>query len=444
MSSILYPSEDTEIYNGAPNNNYDAGTQGGVYLSGDDEEYVFKVSLTGLPDPSQLLSATFNFWPYNRSASTGVDSIHRLLSGNNVWTAALATWNHQDGAGNTDWAGSAGARTSGTDYSSTAMGTMNIADMVQDQYNTINLNVDEVKAWLASDYGLIFHGTTPVSAGQMYMYLKGSAHEPYLELTYNENVPPNTPSITAPTEAQTGRDRNTPLTGDAFSDDNPSDTHQASQWQVATDSGFSNVVWDSGTDTTNKTSTTVNTSNGTFAGVLSGLTKLAMNTTYYVRVRYQDNNDAWSDYSTGVSFVTWVSPTLPTNADPANDATAVERNPTLQSSAFASPDGGVTHKSSQWQIFTDAACTAKVWDSGVTTSNKVSVLVNASNGTFSGTLSGETKLNDLTQYYWKVRHQDSNDDWTAYSTATNFTTVPQTLTGSSKMSVGGVAGISLG
>jgi len=78
-----------------------------------------------------------------------------------------------------------------------------------------------------------------------------------------------------------------------FSDSDTGDTHQASQWQISTTAGnYSNPVYDSGADTIHKTSITVS------AGVLSN------STTYYWRVRHQDSNNAWSNYSNETSFIT--------------------------------------------------------------------------------------------------------------------------------------------
>jgi hypothetical protein len=114
---------------------------------------------------------------------------------------------------------------------------------------------------------------------------------------------PVTPTITSPTASQTNVERNPTVTSSAFSS-NPGLTHTSSDWQIATDSGFSSVVWSKATDTTNKTSIVVNTTNGTFAGVLLGLTQLTELTGYYVRVRYTDSEGTSSAYSTGVYFET--------------------------------------------------------------------------------------------------------------------------------------------
>ena len=81
---------------------------------------------------------------------------------------------------------------------------------------------------------------------------------------------------------------NVTLTGSAFSDTDAEDTHQASQW-IVRDSG--GTVYDSGTDLANLTTITI--AGATFT---SG-------TTYYWKVRYQDQHEVWSLYSDENSFV---------------------------------------------------------------------------------------------------------------------------------------------
>ena len=83
------------------------------------------------------------------------------------------------------------------------------------------------------------------------------------------------------------------LTGSAFVDTDAEDTHRASQWQVAGTSGiYTSPVVDSSTDTTNKLTYLVSASS------------LTASTTYYWRVRYQDNHLAWSSWSSEGSFIT--------------------------------------------------------------------------------------------------------------------------------------------
>jgi hypothetical protein len=101
---------------------------------------------------------------------------------------------------------------------------------------------------------------------------------------------PNTPSNSTPPNGATEVDINPTLTSSTFSDSDAGDTHQASQWQIATDSEFSSVVWDSSA-TSSLTSINV------------GYT-LSYETLYYWHLRHQDNQDGWSNYSVGTSFTT--------------------------------------------------------------------------------------------------------------------------------------------
>tara|TARA_R100000005_G_C4992613_1_gene199791 strand:- start:58 stop:1956 length:1899 start_codon:yes stop_codon:yes gene_type:complete len=73
-------------------------------------------------------------------------------------------------------------------------------------------------------------------------------------------------------------------------------THASSDWQIATDSGFSSIVVQSVNDTTNLTSWTpyvsVSAGTGQALGALSGAT------TYYFRCRHKSSNGTYSNYTT--------------------------------------------------------------------------------------------------------------------------------------------------
>lgn len=142
----------------------------------------------------------------------------------------------------------------------------------------------------------------------------------------------------------------------------------------------------------------------------------------YYRIKFADH---WSgtDYIKvrRIELQTAILADTPTNSSPTDEATDVSVNPSLESSAFSS-DAEVTHKASQWQIATDSGFSSVVWDSGTSTTNKTSCIVNATNGTFAGALEGETALGTDIAYYFRVRHQDSDDIWSEYSTGTSFTT----------------------
>ena len=217
------------------------------------------------------------------------------------------------------------------------------------------------------------------------------------------NQLPNQPVNSLPVNGAPGQALTATLQSLGFTDPDPGDTHAASQWQIRTSAGdyTTGLVYDSGTDNTSLTS----------IAVPSG--RLSYSTTYYWHVRYQDNNLGWSVYSAEFSFTTSANqaPYPPKNSLPVNLATDVSLTPTLQSSAFNDP--GDTHAASQWQITTVAGYYATtVFDNVTYVPNLTSTVVP------SGLLSYSTT------YYWRVKHQDSQLVWSAWSSETSFTTRP--------------------
>ena len=99
----------------------------------------------------------------------------------------------------------------------------------------------------------------------------------------------------------------------------------------------------------------------------------------------------------------------PTNVSPTNAATDIGETPTLTGSAFRSLYGKA-QKSSQWQISTVSNFASTVYDSGEVVAVGVTRSVPAAT------------LSTSTTYYWRVRYRDESDAWSAYSTATTFTT----------------------
>jgi len=123
------------------------------------------------------------------------------------------------------------------------------------------------------------------------------------------NIGPNKPSIISPANGATNVSLTPVLQSSAFTDPNSEDTHATSQWQITSTPGsYSSPVYDSGTDTANKISLTV--PGGT----------LAANIVYYWRVRYQDNNGAWSDWSNSKLFTTLIPAPTITSIDPVSAA----------------------------------------------------------------------------------------------------------------------------
>jgi hypothetical protein len=110
------------------------------------------------------------------------------------------------------------------------------------------------------------------------------------------NNPPATPANTAPAVGANNLSLSPTLTASAFVDGDGGDIHQASQWLVR------NVITgeielDTGESSTNLTSLS--------------LADLSYSSTYAWKVRYKDDRDAWSQYSTETQFTTVAAPTSP-------------------------------------------------------------------------------------------------------------------------------------
>jgi uncharacterized delta-60 repeat protein len=112
--------------------------------------------------------------------------------------------------------------------------------------------------------------------------------------TYNINIVGNNtinqPTITSPANGATGQPNNITFIGSAFSVNIGSDTHYSSDWQIATDSNFTNIVEQITDSQVNKTSW------------MSSL--LTNNTQYYVRVRYKGTNYGYSAWSPTITVTT--------------------------------------------------------------------------------------------------------------------------------------------
>jgi PKD repeat protein len=106
------------------------------------------------------------------------------------------------------------------------------------------------------------------------------------------NQPPDRPSNVSPADEDTDVGLTPTLESSAFSDPDEGDTHAASQWQIATDDQFTNMVYDSDRDTSNLTQITIP----------SG--ELSYDSTYYWRVRHEDSDGAWSSWSAETRFTT--------------------------------------------------------------------------------------------------------------------------------------------
>jgi transposase-like protein len=196
-----------------------------------------------------------------------------------------------------------------------------------------------------------------------------------------------------------------------FSDPDSGDTHAASQWQITTKAGeYANPVFDNahavGSSLTSIAITTVS---------------LNPSTTYYWRVRHQDNHGAWSDWSEEASFTTQSvppdnppvttenhPPDRPLCLAPEDGASDASTTPTLEASAFHDSDVDDSQAASQWQITKTSEDYPYLTFDGAESANSI-------------TVPSETLLLDTT-YYWRVRYQDSHGAWSEWSEESSFTT----------------------
>lgn len=130
--------------------------------------------------------------------------------------------------------------------------------------------------------------TAPNAVGNYTITVNGSVY------SFSTTLPAiNQPSVVSPVNAATNLGPTVNFTASAFSISSGSDTQRASNWQLATDPGFTNVIQSTYNDSTNLTTWGVN--------------NLAANTTFYIRVQYIGNSGSLSPYSNATVFSTKVS-----------------------------------------------------------------------------------------------------------------------------------------
>ena len=205
----------------------------------------------------------------------------------------------------------------------------------------------------------------------------------------------NTPAITSPLEDASLLAPNVSFTSDAFGVTGTTDTHEGSDWQLATDAAFSNIVSSVSNDGINKTSWS--------------LSNLLPGTSYYARVRYKGISTGYSNWSNVVNFTTQTAyVNVPSILSPVNNSIDLGPNVTFTGSIFAASGGTDTHEGSDWQLATDAAFSNIV--SSVTNSG-----VDKTNWSVSGLLVD-------TVYYARVRYKGFIMGYSNWSNISTFTT----------------------
>ncbi len=254
----------------------------------------------------------------------------------------------------------------------------------------------------------------------------GSWSDWSVETTFTTlDQPPNRPTPISPPNGTTGTCLSPALMASAFSDPDSGDTHAASHWQITAAPGdYSSPILDAPKLASDLTSTVVLPC------------ALSSNTTYYWRVRYQDNHGIWSEWSEETRFTTTLdnSPDQPSSVEPRSGSKNVSTTPTLESSPFHDPDAGDSLSLSQWQI--------------TTVSGDYNNPIFDKTESFSSIIVPPGILEPGTTYYWRIRHQDSHGAWSDWSKESSFTTksegaAPGKTTTASWIYIAAIAGAAL-
>lgn len=139
---------------------------------------------------------------------------------------------------------------------------------------------------IASRTGNIINYTAPTGPGLSGFTLNGKAYN--INIIQNNAV--NRPTVTSPANGATNQPNNINFTSSGFSVSSGSDTHEGSDWQIATDVTFTNIVQQVSNSAANKTSWSA--------------TFLNNSTIYYVRVRHKGTNYGYSLWSPIISVAT--------------------------------------------------------------------------------------------------------------------------------------------
>ncbi|MBF0547921.1 MAG: SUMF1/EgtB/PvdO family nonheme iron enzyme [Candidatus Riflebacteria bacterium] len=268
-------------------------------------------------------------------------------------------------------------------------------------------------------------GTTELTLGNSYQ-LKVRYYDSHGEYCESDltgittNTLPDKPSIASPTEGQLWVPVNPTISGSAFSDAGSGSTHLKTDWQIFDQSGQT-IEWEKLNEVSSLTAIIANSTNGTFQNDLNGQTQLALGTTYKVRLRYLNNGLGAGPWSDLITFSTDFPPNQPTISSPSEGLYNVNLNPTVSGNAFSDIDSGDSHLKTDWVIYASDGV-SPVWTKSNDTSNLTSIVVNSTNGAFSGDLAGKTSLAKMTTYKVGCTYYDSHGGVSLKSNLVSFST----------------------
>ena len=205
----------------------------------------------------------------------------------------------------------------------------------------------------------------------------------------------NTPTITSPANGYSGIVESITISTSAFSYVGVAETHISTTYQVARDTGFTNLV--------------VNTTSAT--ALLSYLVGIPNGSTYYIRVRHTGKKYGNSDWSPTFYFsIPAFRINTPTITSPANGGTGLNNNVVVSTTGLSFVGVGESLASVTYQIALDPGFT--------------NLVVNSNIYAYSYTFT----LGQGITYYIRVRHNGNKYGSSDWSGAVRISTVvPVTL-----------------
>jgi hypothetical protein len=134
----------------------------------------------------------------------------------------------------------------------------------------------------------------------------------------------NTPSITSPVTGATNLGPDIAITSSLFSATGGSDTHEGTDWQIATDANFTNIV-----------ASATNSSTDKLSWAVQGLQPA---TQYFIRTRYKGVSMGYSNWSSSISLTTKAN-YLPTTEEAILTASDKAQNALFGYACAISGDG---------------------------------------------------------------------------------------------------------
>lgn len=299
--------------------------------------------------------------------------------------------------------------------------------------HSIDLTLDAINAWMTVNASSIsaassthYHTATSTSSSislippySTVIYVKRKLFQS-VSLGTEEamNTPPNAPTSLTTEGAidPVGLTDPTPEFSAIFSDADTADTGNYYQIQVNTTSDFTGTsMWDS----TKTAFNPVITNNSRSSDISYAGNTLQLGTIYYWRIKFWDNNDAESSWSSIANFTMNTTPTAPTallTEGSTNPNGIADTTPEF-SAIFNDPDIGDTGVSYQIEVNTASDFLGtSMWDSTLTSMTSTAIGARSPDISYAGT----TLSHNGATYYWRIKFADASGLTSPWSAIGSF------------------------